>query len=677
MHQLLIRLLGPPEIRFKDQLIKIPRRRSRALLFYMVCTHTPQPRERLLALLCGEMDDESARHSFKTLLAEVRAQLRSLDATVEWIIGDGDQLTLNPLTPLWLDTEIFETAAATAARNLTQAIKLYRGVFLDGFFLKDAPNFDTWMRSTRDHFHHLYISALRRLAEIYESDEQISQAIACTHMLVTADPLSEEAYARLMRLYWMSGERVAALRQYEKLCAVLAKELAVMPMATTQTLYEEIAHSTSLIPITSPLPPIQPQRMQLAPSPHPSQSRRSDCQETSTTPFIGRTKELSWLCNHLLYTEDAPTLLHISGTTGIGKTRLIRAAIQQHCSSWLILYGACQEIERKHPYHAVIAALREGLQEESLTQLNLPRIWFTEIAQLIPDLFQLETTLQTEKKVIEPTILANALVALLNQLAQPQRPVLFVLDDIHWADNSTLALLGHLACHVQAGSVFLLGTSNSHRETQQVIALRSSVYRQKKLAELTLAPLQPQDITEIAVAFSATMKQRASEDQIVGTNAFLSNWCYQRSRGNPFLALEWLHFAVEKLTSGENLSDTLIPAAIRAHIQMQLKLLTPDAIALLEAAASLGLSFNLFTAAALIGFDKRVTVKATKELLKHAFITILSDADPACCSFTHWTVRDVIIDMLNVEQQHFLHKLVSYSALAPSEKRVADFGTSM
>ena len=83
MQQLIFRLLGPPEIRYKEQLIRIPRRRSRALLYYMVCTHTAQPRERLLALLCGEIDEEGARHTFKTLLAEVRALLRGFEPTLE------------------------------------------------------------------------------------------------------------------------------------------------------------------------------------------------------------------------------------------------------------------------------------------------------------------------------------------------------------------------------------------------------------------------------------------------------------------------------------------------------------------------------------------------------------------------------------------------------------------
>src|SRR5579883_322642 len=258
MQQVVFRLLGPPEVLHKGQLIKIPRRRSRALLYYLVCTQAPQPRERLLTLLCGEVDEERARHTFKTLLAEVRGLLRGFDASFEWIISDGDQLKLNPRAPLWLDTEIFEKVTAVPSRNLSQAIDLYRGNFLDGFFLKDTPDFDAWMRSARDHYRRLYLTALRRLAELYESENQLEQAITCTQMLLATDPLLEEAYARLMRLYWSTDNRVEAIRQYERLCAVLAQELAVKPSPSTQALYEQITRQNSWSPAPQAAAPVPP-----------------------------------------------------------------------------------------------------------------------------------------------------------------------------------------------------------------------------------------------------------------------------------------------------------------------------------------------------------------------------------------------------------------------------------
>jgi DNA-binding SARP family transcriptional activator len=489
MQQVVFRLLGPPEILYQDRLIKIPRRRSRALLYYLACTQAPQPRERLLMLLCGDIDEESARHTFKTLLAEVRALLRSFDASIEWIISDGDQIKWNPHAPLWLDTEIFEKVAAVTSHHLDHATDLYRGNFLDGFFLKDAPDFENWIRSTRDHFHRLYLTTLRRLAELYETENQLEQAITCTQALIKTDPLVEEAYARLMRLYWITDNRVAAIRQYEHLCTILAQELSVKPLTSTQALYEQIAYqsigSTSrqtvaphlLMPAQKELR-VPPSRWLVVP-PH---------RLPISALFIGRTAEMEWLQQHLIGTISQYPLLLLQGEMGSGKTRLLYEMRKRICPSWLILQGTCQEVEQVHPYHAVVEALRQGLVGEDLSQLDLPEVWLFQIAQLLPDLFH-SSTFVREYAALGPLMLADALVALFNSLAQPQRPLLLILDDLHWADAATLGLLGHLARYVRRGSVFLLGTFCASLAEARLEPLRRSMARQGTLAELTVSRL--------------------------------------------------------------------------------------------------------------------------------------------------------------------------------------------
>ncbi|MGH2508808.1 MAG: BTAD domain-containing putative transcriptional regulator [Ktedonobacteraceae bacterium] len=487
MQQVVFRLLGPPEIFHKDRLIKIPRRRSRALLYYLVCTQSPQPRERLLTLLCGNANEESARHTFKTLLAEVRALLRSLDTGIEWIISDGDQIKLNPHAPLWLDTEIFEKVAAGTSHNLDHATDLYRGSFLDGFFLKDAPDFEDWMRSARDHFQRLYLTTLRRLAELYESENQLEQAITCTQMLLKTDPLVEEAYTYLMHLYWTTGDRVAAIRQYERLCTILTQELAVKPSASTQALYEQIAHRSTLFasgqPPTSHAPLLTQEEQLVQSSPLPA---LTPGQSPISAPLIDRAAEMEWLHQHLTGPINQYPLLLLQGEMGNEKTRLLYEMRKQIYPAWRILQGTCQEVEQMHPYHAVVEALRQGLTDEDLSQLDLPGIWLTQIAQLLPDLFHSSAFAQ-KYAVIVPLILADALVALLNKLAQPQRPVLLILHDLHWADTATLGLLGHLAYAVQRGRVFLLGTFCQDLAEARLEPLRRSAARQGILAELTIS----------------------------------------------------------------------------------------------------------------------------------------------------------------------------------------------
>lgn len=634
--------------------MKIPRRRARALLFYMVCTHTPQPRERLLSLLCGEMDEESARRSFKTLLAEVRAQLRSLDASIEWIVGDGDALTFHPLAPLWLDTEIFETALATPTRNLTQALKLYRGDFLDGFFLKDSPGFETWTRSTRDHFRHLYLSALRHMAEFYESEEQLAQAISCTQMLVEADPLSEEAHARLMRLYWQNGERIEALRQYEKLCAVLARELAVKPMDSIQALYRHIANdhpgaASSLLQGERAASPS-------ACPPSPLSLRQSFIADTRlaplTAPFVGRDDEIVWLRDRLTVPREPGrmtcTFILLQGEAGSGKTRLIEEVVKRHCSTWTVLKGTCQEIERTQPYHPILEALRGGLMQEELVVSDLAGAWVKELAGFLPDLLPLQPT-PADVRSGEPAVLLDAVVALFQHLARPEHPLLLALDDLHWADPSTLALLEHLSRRIQDKPVFLLGTMCSALAGGRLAPLINSSRRQGNLAECVLRPLSRQDITALCQALpSAPARPATSADKEA-----IGAWCYQQSEGNPFLALEYLAYATKELAAGRSLPQTCILEAVEHFIHMQLGWISDDAALLLMAAAWLGPSFDPLSAVQVAGLDTREALLATRELLQKGFL--VPAARPDCYTFAHRMVREVILASTSAMQPLFHH----------------------
>lgn len=644
MQQIVCQFLGPPEIQYQGQVIKVPRRRSRALLYYLLSIQAPQPRERLLTLLCGDVDEEHARNTFKTLLAEVRSLLRGCDPGLEWIINEGGQLRLNPRAPLWLDTEIFEKMAAGASRNLNQAIHLYRGAFLDGFFLKDAPDFDAWVRSARDHFHRLYITALRQLANVYETERQFEQAINCIQVLLTADPLLEEAYARLMKLYWMTGDRIEALRQYEHLCAVLARELAIRPSPSTQALYERIARQGFASMHQAPAWPAQQERPAA-----PSDVLLERPSLTMHLPLAGREQEMQWVRCQLSSAEHPHPLLLLQGPPGIGKTRLLREIQARPAASWVILQGACQEVEQIHSYHAIVAALRLGLAREDISELNLPAVWLGQLARFLPDCLQPAARAQ-EDGATEPLILADALVALLNGMAHPRRPVLLMLDDLHWADTATLALLGHLAAHLRRGSVFLLGTYCKALAGEHLEPLRRSTSRQGTLAELVLSPLSSAEIRRLASSVLASTRLASLPADERET---LLAWCCQRSEGNPFFASAWLSPVLKQPERSQRLSDIALPESLEALVKQQLARLSREALALLNAAAVLGRSFDLQAAARSLPLSDAALLSASEELRQKALIVARpAGGENVTYAFMQRLVRDVLLASTGATRLH-------------------------
>ncbi|BCL80524.1 AAA family ATPase [Ktedonobacteria bacterium brp13] len=684
MQQVIFRLLGPPEISYNDQPIRIPRRRSRALLYYMVSTHTSQPRERLMTLLCGDMDEESARRAFKTMLAEVRSQLRSIDPSIDWIKSDEDRLTFNPLAPIWLDTEIFEKDTASLQRNSNQAIKLYRSDFLDGFFLKGAPDFDAWVQSTRDHFHNLYMMALQQMADVYEANHQLDEAITCMHMLLAADPLSEDAHARLMRLHWLVGDRTQALRQYERLGKMLAEEFSVQPMATTQALYQQIARSTDAHAVTSSIPPARIAPVHAAPTPIVPAMPHMPHMPLKTTvevplvdvalPYVGRARELDWLREHLIGHENEHSLLLVQGEMGMGKTRLLQEMLRCYCADWLVLRGTCQEAEGKNGYHPLVEALRSGLDREDIAHLELYPAWRAQLELLVPDLFSIggagsvvdtstyDSVERTGASRSEATLLADALVALLNGLATSQRPLLLLLDDVHWCDVNTLGLLGYLARHVRRREVFLLSTYSPGGGEQRLAALRNNAMRLGVLSELALAPLSSADISELVALFgtpgtpsaSSALDAQDSVPQYTATGLSLNDWCYRQSEGNPLYALAWLE-------AGWNRPETFVPEHIASQVSAQLDRLSRHARHLLILAACSQEAFDLALSGSLLGYTLATTLAASAELIEQRLIVAVPTPATSIYTlytFAHRTARVSVLASMTAIERSLLQRAV-------------------
>ena len=188
--------------------------------------------------------------------------------------------------------------------------------------------------------------------------------------------------------------------------------------------------------------------------------------------------------------------------------------------------------------------------------------------------------------------------------------------------------------------------------------LRQSAYRQKALAELVLAPLPRSDMIELAALFLSRWQPSLSGN-LAEDGEYLGDWCYLRSEGNPFFAVEWLSLAAEELAAGRNLPNALIPEPVERLVKTQLELLSRDATALLSAAACLGPSFHLLTAAALIELDTRTTLAANDELVKRAFIVEIPATPHGHYAFTHHFVRDIVLTTMSSTQQHLMQQLMN------------------
>ncbi|HEX6737495.1 MAG TPA: BTAD domain-containing putative transcriptional regulator, partial [Vicinamibacteria bacterium] len=203
-------------------------------------------------------------------------------------------------------------ACPHCARRLEQAAALYRGQFLAGFSIDDSAAFEEWALGRREWLLQRALGALAWLADYHEHRGTHERVGEYARRQLALDPWREGAHRQLMRALAASGQRGAALAQYERCRTTLAEELGCEPEAATTALYRQIKDGgVAPDPRPAPRPGVAPPQLPAQPG-----------------PLIGRERELAELA--ALLADPACRLVTLVGPGGIGKTRLgIQAAADQ------------------------------------------------------------------------------------------------------------------------------------------------------------------------------------------------------------------------------------------------------------------------------------------------------------------------------------------------------------
>lgn len=245
-----IALLGTPLItNAQDENIHLECRKSLALLAYLAAHGQAHTREALAALFWGDSDD-----------ARAAAYLRNTLWTINRTLGDGwaviedDTVQFNADSDIDVDIRQFRALIApqnaspvtddvvrrARAGALAQAVALYRGEFMAGFTLPDAPAFADWQMVMGEEMRRLCSTALTLLVEDHTALNQPELALETARRWLFVDDLNEHAVRSVMRLYAEDRQHNAALKVYQDFTQRLRRELRVQPEAATVALHEAI-----------------------------------------------------------------------------------------------------------------------------------------------------------------------------------------------------------------------------------------------------------------------------------------------------------------------------------------------------------------------------------------------------------------------------------------------------
>jgi DNA-binding SARP family transcriptional activator len=218
----------------------------------------PHNRENLAALLWNQSSTSQSKRYLRKALWQLQTGLAKLTKTSKQSIIDVDNewIKLNGNASINLDVACFENAFlasrgisgyeldAQKAQDLSQAIQLYKGDLLEGWY-------QDWCLFERERLQRLYLLMLDKLMRYCEAHGKYEAGLEYGLRILGYDEARERTHRCLMRLFYLSGDRTEALRQYERCCKILLEELDIKPAIQTETLFEQIRNDQVPLPSTA------------------------------------------------------------------------------------------------------------------------------------------------------------------------------------------------------------------------------------------------------------------------------------------------------------------------------------------------------------------------------------------------------------------------------------------
>jgi DNA-binding SARP family transcriptional activator len=637
-----ITLLGPPRVARDGEPVGFETRKAMALLAHLALAEHPRSREALCELLYPGHDPDRARGALRRTLSTLRKGVGE-----EWIAVAGDSIALQHGPGLNIDVERFRALVTDGAspERLSEAVVLFGAGFLEGFSLRDSPDFDDWQSGAAGALERELASTLRRLVEGLAARGDFEQAIPRARRWLELDSLHEPAHRELIRLYAWSGERAAALEQYRTCVRTLSQELGVAPLEETTMLYAQV-NDGSLTPPAKPAPLADTAGV-------PARARPAG--GPVELPLVGRANQLAALLDAHATAQPDGRLAVVEGEAGIGKTRLAdELAAHARAGGAVVLAAHCHADEVGLPYGPVVELLRaavSGAGERDWPKHVSPQ-HLADAALLLPELATLRDDTPDQLALDGPAAqvrLLEGVAAVIGAACEGRGPGIVFVDDVHAADEATLDAVSYLGRRLPGRALLLVVTWRSEAVPPGHRLRRLAVDLARAGTATIVSPARL-DADEVAALVRAAYPGGAPPD--------LEQRVQLETEGLPLFVAEYL----AALRASGDSADVAFPSGI---LDARLTGIGGVARQVLGAAAAIGRTFALDTVRRASGRSDDETVAALEELGAHGLVLEAPGAEPGY-DFAHAKLREHVYEQTGLARRRLLHGRV---AAALSERR--------
>ncbi len=601
------RLLQSPQVLINNQIVTFPFKKAEALVYYLAVRKSVS-REEAASFLWFDDDEVTARKNLRHALYIIKKSC-GLDLIVS---PRKHTLNLNPDLSITSDYDQFIKNGDAGA---------YQGEFLEGFYVKNADEFESWISLERTSLRDSYLRLLYNdictlpIQKLPVIEEKFNRYIEI-------DPLDERVYYQMMLAYQKANLYHKGIKVYQTLYKLLNMELHVSPNKDIVRLHKDLLNSWT----------------------------ESAAQETTADHDYlvnGREKEVQILQNsYHQFLGGTPTVIILTGENGVGKTYLLQRFLDSlDYDSTLILRAICFKEEESfslQPWNTMILQLDRYLSKK---KLRVPEKYIAIINHIFP-LFQNHDLLLSMPEDVNISYNLRAIrntFLKLFQLVGEEIPLILAFDNLQHMDDLSLELLS-LLIREQNPNIMVIGTMT--RDPHKPYLRFVSPLEKEHM--LTYLPVQPFTRKETEIFVQKQLN-------LTGIPALAIDTIYQETAGNAY----FLELLINGLSRDDLQEGTLPSLRLQDMLSEQLSQLNRESRQILD-------MISLFQDAAALDVLEYILNKDNLELLsilddlkKSHLIRESVQEGVIYISFRHNTMRDFVYGQLSPSKIRILHNRVA------------------
>jgi DNA-binding SARP family transcriptional activator/tetratricopeptide (TPR) repeat protein len=620
-----VTLLGGQVLADAAGTVRLRSSRTIALVAFLVAhTGRPQTRQHIAALFWPDSTDEQA-------LTNLRRELHHLRGA----LGGDPALVVTSRDLCWQDTATVsvdvrefgrERAAALAAArtddvdavlaHASAAVDRYQGEFLPG-------SYEDWALAFRDTLDQQCVELLDLLRDTRARTGDLIGAVEVARRRIQLRHLEETGYRAMMTLQGDLGDRAGAVSTYHRCASVLERELGVEPDPATQAVLTKLlAREGPAVTAVSASEPAVPRSGPAA------------------APLVGRHREARALVE--LWRTAAtgrPAVAVVRGDPGVGKSRLVAevAAACRHEGA-VVAQAQCFGTSGRLALAPVGDWLR--IPEVQAAHATLDAVWRAEVDRLVPSERTRRDHPAGQRAMADSWQRHRFYEGLTRALVAVGRPLLLVLDNLHWCDQETLAFIT-FCLGLAADAPIMIAATLRDEDRDQEPGLGEWLARTRAAGLLTEIPLGPLEAADTAALTEAIIGRPLTDADVE---------VVQVSTGGIPLSI------IEAARSVDDDPANAFPVGnLTSVLHQRWEQLSPTGRQVIGLAAAVGRDFtlDLLTEASDLPADE--VVRVVDELWRRRILREVGDG----YDFSHDLLRDAAYREVSPPQRWLLHRRIA------------------